>query len=363
MSKDYFSLLNKSILKMFQDAFRVSIKHPFIAGFYLKSAIRQYRAARKRGIWERKGLHAPPFMIVSITSRCNLQCKGCYAGELHRTIGAEMNEDKLRHLFTEAGELGISIILIAGGEPLSRPEILRITRDFPRIIFPLFTNGLLINDQILTDLKKQPNVIPIISLEGYQSDTDFRRGQGVYQKVREVIDELNQRRIFFGVSLTMTRENFKVITSKEFIKKLINDGTKLFFFVEYVPVKPGTEDLTPSEEQRNIVLELMKQFRHAYPGLFIAFPGDEEEFGGCLSAGRGFVHVSSDGALEPCPFAPYSDTNLKNQTLKEALKSRLLKEIRQNHDLLTETKGGCALWENREWAQGLAKSTRENGKG
>ena len=72
-------------------------------------------------------------------------------------------------------------------------------------------------------------------------------------------------------------------------------------------------------------------------------------------AGRGFVHVSPEGNLEPCPFAPYSDTNLRDLSLKDALQSELLKEIRQNHEKLTETKGGCALWENREWIDSLRR--------
>ncbi len=352
---DYLGLLDKSILKMFRDALKVSLRHPPMAVFVTKTIVHQFFTARLRSAWGRKGIQVPPLMIVSVTSQCNLKCKGCYAGELHRKANAEMTEAQLERIFKEANELGISIILIAGGEPLSRPEVLKIALDYPKIIFPLFTNGLLLTDEIVGEIKKGQNIVPIISLEGYGPETDARRGRGVYQKLREALGKLQREKIFFGVSLTMTRENFGIITSRDFIANLLDSGAKLFLFVEYVPVKEGTEDLALSEEQRNRVLDLIQRFRHEYPGLFIAFPGDEVEFGGCLSAGRGFVHVSPDGALEPCPFAPYSDTNLKNRTLKEALNSRLLKEIRQNHGLLSETKGGCALWENRDWVQDLAQ--------
>jgi hypothetical protein len=44
---------------------------------------------------------------------------------------------------------------------------------------------------------------------------------------------------------------------------------------------------------------------------------------------------------------------LKEVPLKDALGSRLLKEIRENHHMLEETSGGCALWRNREWVKGL----------
>jgi MoaA/NifB/PqqE/SkfB family radical SAM enzyme len=105
-------------------------------------------------------------------------------------------------------------------------------------------------------------------------------------------------------------------------------------------------------------LELVKRrdtFRDNYKAVFVALPRDEEEIGGCLSAGRGFVHISAEGNVEPCPFVPYSDTNIKNCSLKEALQSKMLRTIRDNHEELEETHG-CALWERREWVQHLANS-------
>ena len=87
--------------------------------------------------------------------------------------------------------------------------------------------------------------------------------------------------------------------------------------------------------------------------LIILLPGDEERYGGCMAAGRGFLHVSSTGALEACPFAPFSDLNLKDMPLKTALQSKLLREIRDQHHLLKESRGGCALIENKEWIAGL----------
>jgi MoaA/NifB/PqqE/SkfB family radical SAM enzyme len=68
------------------------------------------------------------------------------------------------------------------------------------------------------------------------------------------------------------------------------------------------------------------------------------------------VHVSPSGDLEPCPAAPYSDANLVEMPLKEALASRVLERIREAPDVLTETSGGCALRANRAWVEGLLRS-------
>ena len=134
---------------------------------------------------------------------------------------------------------------------------------------------------------------------------------------------------------------------------MIGTGCRVFAFVEYVPVQEGTEGLVLSPEQRSSLVGCLRTFPEKFPALFLGFPGDEEVFGGCLSSGRGFIHVSATGDLEPCPAAPFSDANLTKMPLREALQSRFLEEIRRHHDRLTETGGGCALWSNRAWVRSI----------
>jgi MoaA/NifB/PqqE/SkfB family radical SAM enzyme len=354
--RDYVSLFNRSIRDFFLDALRVSFRDPAMACFVYQTIRRQKRAEQVRLDWEKRGFHVPPFMIVSITKRCNLQCKGCYARAQHRSAEAEMSADKLRSVIAEAAELGVSIILIAGGEPLTRPEVLDITQGFPQVIFPLFTNGMLLDEQVTARLKKQRHVVPVISLEGRQIDTDGRRGEGVYGHVLSTMHRLRREGVFFGTSVTLTSRNFGLATGKEFLQKLMATGCKLFFYVDYVPVQEGTEELALTTEQRAAEPEIMLALHKELPGLFVAFPGDEEMYGGCLAAGRGFVHVSPEGRLEPCPFSPFSDVSLKDVPLKEALQSQLLRTIRESGAHLGETRGGCALWERREWVGSLLQT-------
>jgi MoaA/NifB/PqqE/SkfB family radical SAM enzyme len=354
---DYVKLFNHNIKIFFKDAFQISLRDPGLAFFLLQTIRRQSKAAQTRLAWEKQGVHVPPFMIASITNQCNLRCKGCYAHALHRSTEAEMSADKLRSVIAEADEIGVSIILIAGGEPLTRPEILDITGEFPGMIFPLFTNGLLIDDKTIKRLKKQRNVVPVISLEGGRAYTDGRRGPGVYEHTLNRMETLNEQGVFFGTSLTVTRQNFASVVDERFVGRLIDSGCKLFFFVDYVPTQEGTEDLVLTDEQRREESSLLASFRAGLPGLFVAFPGDEEMYGGCLAAGRGFVHISPGGRLEPCPFSPFSDASLRDLSLKEALQSDFLRKIRESGDHLGETNGGCALWAKREWVGSLFQST------
>ena len=123
-------------------------------------------------------------------------------------------------------------------------------------------------------------------------------------------------------------------------------------YVEYVPATEVLSRWFSPKEHKAGLLDAMASAGRRFPDV-VAFPGDEEKLGGCIAAGRGFVHVSATGDLEPCPFSPYSDTNLRNTSLKDALKSKLLQDIRAGEEKLARAKGGCALFENREWVQSL----------
>lgn len=272
-----------------------------------------------------------------------------------------MSEEKVAEVIKEARELGISFMVVAGGEPLLRQKLIETTTSTPEIVFLVFTNGLLLDDALLAKLNGQRNFVPVISLEGYARETDGRRGEGVHARLLDVVRRLDNKGLFWSVSLTITRSNFETVTDREFIRQFVDLGCKLFFFLEYTPIEEGTEDWVLTEEQREKLLRIRESLRSEFRALFIAVPGDEDDVGGCLAAGRGFVHVSAEGDVEPCPFAPYSDANLRDSSLKDALQSRFLRTIRENRENLSETAGGCALWVEREWVRSLLQSTSESG--
>ena len=73
------------------------------------------KAMKLRSNWKKKGINAPPIMITSVTKRCNLKCKGCYAMVNAEKNYSEVNDKRWMEIFMEARELGISFIIIAGG--------------------------------------------------------------------------------------------------------------------------------------------------------------------------------------------------------------------------------------------------------
>jgi MoaA/NifB/PqqE/SkfB family radical SAM enzyme len=348
-------ILNNSLKVFFKDMIKISIRRPSQALFFIKTYLWQKKSVKKREEWEKQGLHVPPIMLFSITHKCNLNCKGCYEKVIRPAAKKELTDEELKNVIKQAHELGISFAVIAGGEPFMRKFFFDITKDYPDMIFLIFTNGLLLNEDMIKQIINQKNIVPLISIEGCEEETDNVRGKGVYTRLEEIMNKLKKHSLFFGTSLTLTSTNYDTITDEKFIQKLINTGCKFFLFVEYNPIKKGTEKLMVTAQQREKIMDIVRKFRTKWPALFIEVPGDEDEIGGCLGAGKGFIHISAEGDVEPCPFAPYSDMNLRNVTLKEALNSDFLKKIQKNHAQLHSPDGSCGLWAKRDLIKSYLK--------
>ncbi len=315
------------------------------------------RAKHKREEYLVRNQHIPPFLIASITKNCNLFCKGCYSRALHGChTDSEISCERWDEIFSEAKDLGISFILLAGGEPLMRGDVIKVAAKHKSIAFPIFTNGTMIDEQYIKLFNQNRNLIPIFSIEGEGSQTDQRRGADIFNGIMNAMERLGEKQIIFGVSVTVTTENVAVVTSDEFIKALYKKGCAVMFFIEYVPVTIKSQKLAPTDETRIMLDKTIEKLRLDYQDMiFISFPGDEKHMGGCLAAGRGFFHISSAGDAEPCPFSPYSDINLKDHSILQALDSGLFNELKLNGILTKEHSGGCTLFAQKDEVEGLLK--------
>ena len=224
--------------------------------------------------------------------------------------------------FPAGEELGIGFHLLSGGEPLLRRDVITAAAGYPGTAFPVFTNGTMLDRAYLELFDRSRNLIPVLSIEENETETDGRRGKGIYQTLLKKMEELRRRKLLFGVSVTVTAKNLECVSSRDFLNHLEQLGCRVVLFIEYVPVDPATRNLAFSAVERECLAARQEKLRKAYPSvLFLSFPGDEVKVGGCLAAGRGFFHIGPYGDAEPCPFSPYSDFSLKGHTLLEALDS------------------------------------------
>lgn len=345
---DLEQYLSKGIEGLIKDAVKATFKNPRQSAFLLKYAAAAKKAAKLRAAAEKRGEHIPPFLIASITGKCNLRCSGCYAQANTPCGQDELDVPNWERVFNEAKELGVAMILLAGGEPFLRPDVLAKAAGYQEILFPVFTNGTVNSD--FSMLNTYRNLVPVLSIEGDEVLTDARRGSGVYTQLMETMKTLNKMDILFGASITVTKDNLKHVTDEAFIDDLYHKDCKIIFYVEYVPFE--SEDLALTDTDRLILEEKLLELRKK-DMLFISFPGDEKVSGGCLAAGRGFFHIAANGDAEPCPFSPYSDSNLRDLSLKEALQSPLFARLKSDDILLREHTGGCVLFEQKEMVSGL----------
>jgi MoaA/NifB/PqqE/SkfB family radical SAM enzyme len=324
----------------------------------LKFAAASRSASKRRRKAEDNGEHIPPFLIASITSKCNLHCAGCYSRCNHATVDSEpvkqLTDEEWLRIFDEADEMGISFILLAGGEPMLRRDIIEAAGKKQNILFPIFTNGTFIDERYFQLFDKCRNLIPVMSIEGDRNQTDSRRGEGIYDKLIANMDEFRKRGLIFGASVTVTSRNYKDVTSDDFLGSLAEKGCKVVIFVEYVPVTDESKDLAPGDAEREYLMNEIQRLRQDHPEMvYVSFPGDEKSTGGCVAAGRGFFHINSHGGAEPCPFSPYSDINVRDTSLREAMHSPLFTALRSGDILLDDHEGGCVLYEKKAQVEAL----------
>ena len=311
------------------------------------------KGAKVRAGYEKEGTHIPPFLIASIAAECNLHCSGCYAwatGSCSDGQEKQMTAYAWRQIFQQASDLGISFILLAGGEPLLRRELIELAGEFDRIIFPVFTNGTLIDDSYLDLFDKKRHLIPVLSMEGNAHTTDARRGIGVSDQIEGAMESLEERNILFGTSITVTTQNQDAVTAPFFVEELQEKGCGLAFYVEYVPIEETTDHLTLGDSELKRLAERMEGLRRDKKNkgmILLSFPGDEKKMGGCLAAGRGFFHINAKGGAEPCPFSPYSEVNLKDRSLLEVIRSPFFERVRGiGEEGFLNHKGGCTLFQH-----------------
>jgi MoaA/NifB/PqqE/SkfB family radical SAM enzyme len=345
--------IEQGVEKIVADTLKATLKNPRESAFMAKFAAASRKASRTRMKLEQEGLHVPGFLIASITSSCNLHCAGCYSRCNNATNDAppvqQLTSEEWLRIFREADELGVSFIMLAGGEPMIRRDIIEAAGQMRNIIFPVFTNGTFLDERYFKLLDDCRNLIPVLSIEGGREITDARRGEGIYDRIQANMKKFKEKGLIFGASVTVTTENIREVTSQAFLDTLMEQGCKLVIFIEFVPVTEEARHLAPGDQEREYLKSAMEKLREHYDeAVLLSFPGDELAMGGCMAAGREFFHINSHGGAEPCPFSPYSDVNIKESSLRAAIASPLFQKLQEQGVLSGEHVGGCVLYEKRD---------------
>ncbi len=339
------------------------VRHPRHLPAFLRLARAHERAKRIRARALKDGVRVPPFLVLSVTSRCNLRCSGCFAGAVgtvsdSRTARPALSLRDWRGVIEQSVALGVMGFVIAGGEPFLLPGIASLCRQFPDRLFLMFTNGTALQDCDFEVLGSCRNTAVVVSVEGDRDLTDGRRGSGVFERALWCLERLRDAGVLTGLAVTVGAANVGYWSEPRNIDALIARSGPLAFFIEQIPTAGCEAGATMAAEQRSRFRETVIQYRSRNTGgaYIIHSPADEEALGGCVSAGRGFAHVNPAGDVTACPVSPLATHNVTASSLREAFASPLFTMIRENGHLL-ETQGHpCALFANADKLESMAKS-------
>lgn len=308
-------------------------------------------------IREKYQCNVPWTILLDPTSACNLHCTGCWASEYGNRLN--LSYEEIDDIIVQGKQLGIYMYIYTGGEPLVRKhDLMKICKKHSDCVFLTFTNATLIDEAFANELLEVKNFVPAISIEGNEMATDGRRGEGTYQKVMKAMTLLKEKKLPFGVSCCYTSQNIDSISSEQFIDSLVDFGAKFAWFFHYMPVgNDAVTDLLCSPKQREKMMRSIRQYRQSKPIFTLDFQNDGEYVGGCIAGGRNYFHINPNGDMEPCVFIHYSDSNIREKTILEALCSPLFQAYKEGQPFNENHLRPCPMLENPQKLKDIVHQT------
>ena len=324
----------------------------------LGAGVNGTKAVRKNR--EKYKCNIPFIMLFDPTSACNLRCKGCWSAEYgHKS---SLSLDEMRSILSQGTELGTHLYMLTGGEPLIRKkDILTLCRENPDCAFLAYTNATLIDRELCEEIKEVGNLALALSIEGTEESNDARRGDGAYKTTIEAMDLLKEYGLLYGISVCYTSHNIPSVTSDDFLNLMVEKGVRFGLYFNYMPVgKDAVVDLIPTPEQRAYMYDWLRKVRNGKTGkpMFIMdFQNDGEYVGGCIAGGRNYIHINSEGDMEPCMFIHYSDSNIRTHTILEGLKNPLFQAFWHNQPFNDNHLRPCPMLENPQCLRKIIAET------
>lgn len=344
----------KLVISLFNDI-DADVRKTLFENFIINTNV---LSAKKRDqVKEEHNCNVPWAILLDPTTACNLKCTGCWAAEYGGHL--HLSYETIDSIIEQGKEFGTYMYIYTGGEPMVRKhDLIRLCEKHSDCVFLAFTNATLIDERFTDEMLRVKNFVPAISIEGFEEATDFRRGNGIYRAAVSAMELMKRKKLPFGVSCCYTSKNLDSLSSEEFIDHLIGLGAKFAWFFHYMPVGNGAvTDLMPTAKQREQMYHRIRDYRTRKPLFTIDFQNDGEYVGGCIAGGRNYLHINANGDVEPCVFIHYSDTNIHQSTLLDALKAPLFMAYKENQPFNCNHLMPCPMLENPECLKKMVNET------
>ena len=307
-----------------------------------------------------------------ITNRCNLMCKHCYAESNSRKPSEDLPLDTVKNVVDQLSDLGCVIIALAGGEPLMRkdlPQIIEYIKNKGIDVF-LNTNGTLLTENKINELKNAGLSQVEISLDGFEQEHDFIRGKGSYKKATDALKRCQDMGVKVGIMTALFKHNLAIIP--DFIDFFHNQGVVGIGFLRFIPTGRGNQnqDLLVSNMERREIIKTIYNKREQYGekfylkvetplSLLVALDHQNlikdhayiKKIGRGCDGGITSCHILCDGTVTFCPQMGVGNYNIKDKDIKyiwdndpyfQLLRKRELKGKCGQCDLRNSC-GGCRV--------------------
>jgi MoaA/NifB/PqqE/SkfB family radical SAM enzyme len=169
---------------------------------------------------------------------------------------------------------------------------------------------------------------------------------------------LKEHKLPFGLSVCYTSVNWDDVTSERFYDMIIDMGALFVWFFHYMPVGKGAvPELMVSPEQRIELCRRIREFRKTKAIFAMDFQNDAQYVGGCIAGGRRYLHINAAGDVDPCVFIHYSNANIHDCTLLEALQSPIFMAYHDGQPFNDNMLRPCPMLENPELLPEIVKKT------
>ena len=273
----------------------------------------EYELLEKVGFGPIKGRltnkRQPLVGVIEITPICNCNCPHCYVKGF--TPQGWLKTEQFKEIASIFRDKGIVNITLTGGEPLSHPDFKEIYLAYKEkgFLIDIFTNGLLIDDNLAQFLSKNPPRSLDITLYGTSNDEyfNFTGVRNGYSLLIQGLDLLKKYGVFFTTKTILTKHNYDNLTKLNQIalnynvpfryNVVLGKGNNTIKNIEKIALTPQQViDLEKKDPLRRAFFNAINDFCTNLPYDFNKKQCPQYLCG----AGLDKVFIGYDGIMSPC---------------------------------------------------------------
>lgn len=270
---------------------------------------------KKTGNWD---VQIPRHISVELTYHCNFRCKHCYNKSApHRT--EYINKNWLLHILDKLNSLGVDLIELSGGEPLTHPDFIQILKCALNLftLVSVITNGYLLNEDYLNLFSNYKEKLMLqISLYGNEKSYVewFADKIGALERSKNNIKLASSKGIFVSTAMIVTPLNVdKLFATAKLAKEL---GASSFRVSTVVPLgRTDMDHLHFSPDNIKLLIDEIAAAKDVFGDFIFETPEyllkTSENMPNC-GAGTKSMTITPEGDVKVCPLVTTSQLNLGN---------------------------------------------------